>query len=106
MKENYEKILIAINPIIPHFSSECLSLINSKDFTWPKYNQTLLKEENVNIVIQVNGKKRELIKTKINISEEKLLEIIKDNKLLKKYLDNQIIKRKIFVKNKLLNIII
>ena len=57
LKENYEQILIAINPIIPHFSSECLSLINSKNFTGPKYNQTLIKDENVNIVIQVNGKK-------------------------------------------------
>ena len=106
LKKNYEQILLAINPIIPHFSSECLNLINSKNFTWPKYDHTLFKDENVNIVIQINGKKRELIKTKPNISEEELLEIVKNNELLKKYLNDQFIKRKIFVKNKLLNIII
>jgi leucyl-tRNA synthetase len=104
--ENYEKILIAIMPIIPHFSSECLNLIKSKNLIWPNYNISTFKDEKINIVVQINGKKRELINTKPNMSEENLFEIINKNEVLSKYLQNQKIKRKIYIKDKLINIII
>jgi leucyl-tRNA synthetase len=106
LKENYEKILIAIMPIIPHFSSECLDMIKSKNLIWPNYNISMLKDEKINIVVQINGKKRELINTKPNMSEENLLKMINKNESLYKYLQNQKIKRKIYIKDKLINIII
>jgi leucyl-tRNA synthetase len=103
---NFEKILIAINPIIPHFSNECMNLLNLEKMNWPKYDESQLIENKVKIVIQINGKKRGLIETNRDISEQDLTKIINNDKTLKKYLDNQIIKRKIFIKNKLMNIII
>ena len=61
LKENYKKILIVINPIIPHLSNECLQQIESDEFDikWPKYDKKYLEEENISIVIQVNGKKED-----------------------------------------------
>ena len=103
---NFEKILIAINPIIPHFSNECMNLLNLEKMNWPKYDESQLIENNVKIVVQINGKKRGLIETNRDISEQDLTKIINNDKTLKKYLDNQTIKRKIFIKNKLMNIII
>ena len=55
--DNYQKILIAMNPVIPHFSSECLSMLNIKKIKWPNYDLSLFKDDKVNIVIQINGKK-------------------------------------------------
>ena len=104
--ENYQKILIAMTPVIPHFSNECLVMMDSKETEWPSYDQSLLKENIVNIVIQINGKKRGLIKTQPNISEENLLNKINGDEMLFKYLDKKNIKRKIFIKDKLMNIII
>ena len=106
LKKNYEKILTAIMPVIPHFSNECLSLINSKNYKWPEYDPTLLKEEKINIVVQINGKKRGLINTTPDLTEENLFDMINNNEKLNKYLSNQKIKRKIYIKNKLMNIII
>jgi len=103
---NFEKILIAINPIIPHFSNECMNLLNLEKMNWPKYDESQLIENKVKIVIQINGKKRGLIETDRDNSEQDLTKIINTDKTLKKYLDNQTIKRKIFIKNKLMNIII
>ena len=60
----------------------------------------------MNIVIQVNGKKRGLIKTKPNLSEEKLFEIIKNDETLTKHINQKNVKRKIYIQNKLINIII
>ena len=106
LKENYEKILISIMPVIPHFSNECLKLINTKDIKWPDYDISFLKKEKINIVIQINGKKRGLLNLMAGLSEDELLAIIVNDQSLKKYLDNQKIKRKIYIKDRLLNIII
>ena len=104
--ENYEKILITMTPILPHFANECLSIIKAKNFKWPEYDVSMLKEDTINIVIQINGKKRGLIHTKPNITEEKLFEIIKNDEKIMKYFDQKNIKKKIYIKDKLLNIII
>ncbi len=104
--QNYQKILIAMTPVIPHFANECLELLNVKNFSWSDYDKSLLKEDIINIVIQINGKKRGLIKTKPNLSEEKLFEIIKNDETLTKYIDQKNVKRKIYIQDKLMNIII
>ena len=104
--ENYEKILVAMMPIIPHFSNECLKLLNKEVFKWPEFDETILKKEKINIVIQINGKKRGLVVTKPNISEEDLFDIINKDKTINKYLIGNKLKRKIYVKDKLMNIII
>ena len=104
--ENYQKILITMTPILPHFANECLSMIEVKNFKWPQYDDSMLKEEVIKIVIQINGKKRGLIQAKPNINEEKLFEIIKNDEKIMKFLIQKNIKKKIYIKDKLLNIII
>ena len=106
LKENYKKILISIQPVIPHFSNECLELIGEKNIKWPDIDENIIREETFIVVVQINGKKRGLIETDSDKTEKELLdEIKKDNKLLK-YFDNKEIKKTIYIKNKLINIII
>ena len=105
--DNYKKILICMMPVIPHFANECISLIENKSvLEWPEVNKQLLIEENINYVVQINGKKRGLIKANRNISEEGIINLIKENVEINKYIKNQKLKKKIFVPNKLINIII
>ncbi len=105
--DNYKKILICMMPVIPHFSNECIQLIDNKTkIEWPEVNQQLLIEENINFVVQVNGKKRGLIKTNRDISEEDVMILIKKNVEINKYIKDHKLKKKIFVPNKLINIII
>jgi len=105
--ENYSKILIAINPIVPHLSSECLGLINRTDINkWPSYNEKILEKNSITIVVQINGKKRSLIETKKNIEESELLELIKKDANTRKYVLNKNILKKIYVPNKIINIIL
>ena len=104
--ENYKKILIASMPVAPHLSNECLKLLNVKEISWPSFDETMLVENFVNIVVQINGKKRGIIKTKPEIEEEDLMKIIKSDQKIFKYLDKNPIKKKIYIKNKLLNVII
>jgi leucyl-tRNA synthetase len=105
--ENYKKILITIMPILPHLSNECFDVIAEQDkIVWPSYDKTLIKDETNKIVIQVNGKKRGLIDTKPNLSEEELMKLVNLDNNLTKYLLDKKIKKKIYIKNKLINIII
>jgi len=105
--ENYEKILICMMPVIPHFSNECIELLKNKsEIKWPEIDKQLLIEENINFVVQINGKKRGLVKANRNISEEDIISLIKKNAEINKYIKNQEFKKKIFVPNKLINIII
>ena len=104
--DNYKKILIAMMPVVPHLSSECLNLLNAKKIRWPEYDENLIKEEIANIVVQINGKKRGLIQTEPNISENDLISIISKDEKLFKYLDGKDIIKKIYIKNKLINIIL
>ena len=104
--ENYKKILILMNPFIPHFSSECLNIINEDQIKWPAVSKEDLIEEEISFVVQINGKKRAILKIKRGMIEDKVLEIIKGNQEINKYLQEQKIKKKIFVPNRLINIII
>ena len=106
IKENYEKILTIIMPVIPHFSSECLEMINIKEPVWPDYDEKIIIEDKINFVIQINGKKRGLLQLNKDKSKDEVLEFVKKDLSLSKYLENKKINKVIFVPKKLINIII
>ncbi len=106
LAENYKKILILMNPFIPHFSAECLSNINEEKINWPSISKEELVEEEINFVVQINGKKRAILKVNRGIDENSILDKIKLNIGTEKLLHNQKIKKTIFVSNRLINIIL
>jgi leucyl-tRNA synthetase len=83
-----------------------LTAINQSEIKWPTIAKEELEEENINFVIQINGKKKAVLKVKNNIIEKDLLKEIKENKETEKLLENQKIKKTIFISNRLINIII
>jgi len=104
--ENYKKILILLNPFIPHFSNECLCAINEYQINWPSVSKKDLIEDKINFVVQINGKKRAILVVKRDMIEKEILEAIKLNQGIEKFINNQKIKKSIFVPNRLINIII
>ena len=106
-KKNYIKILIVMNPVLPHLISECLFNLNVKNsIIWPDINEKYLEQKTVNIVIQIDGKKRGLIKCEKNIPEEALIKLIYEREEINKHLNKKKIQKKIYVKNKIINIIL
>jgi leucyl-tRNA synthetase len=104
--ENYKKILILMTPFIPHFTNECLNSIDQKQSSWPKVSKEEITEEEINFVVQINGKKRSILKTKRDMSENEILKEIKSNNETKKLLKDQKVGKTIFVSNRLINIIL
>ena len=66
----------------------------------------MLEDEKINIVVQINGKKREMINVERNINENKLLKILESNERIKKFMVKKEIKKKIFVPNRIINLIV
>jgi len=105
--ENYKKILITMSPVTPHFSKECLELIGEKEkILWPEINEKILVENKKKFVVQINGKTREIIEADKDISEKNLLVKINENSKLKNYISGKSIRKKIFIPEKLINIIV
>ena len=103
-------VMKAMMIFTPHLSYECLSKLEGKDFyskiEWPKIERSLLVDDKVTIVIQVNGKKRGLISTKKDISEKEAIKEAKKVANVEKNLKDKKIVKNIFVKNKIINFII
>ena len=107
LKENYEKILIMMLPVIPHLASECLEKIDKKtEIKWPIINKKFIKSDKSNIVIQINGKKRSIISVESGMREKEILEKIKNDKLVDKYISGKNIFKSIYVQDKIINLII
>ena len=107
LKDCFEKITIIMLPVMPHIANECLKKLDFiNDIKWPEVNKKYLEKEDREIVIQVNGKKRNLIIVKKNTEEKEIIDKIKEKKLIEKYLKIGNLSKTIYVKDRLINFII
>ena len=105
--DNYKQLLIVMMPVIPHFVNECLEKLNfTNNLSWPVVNNKFLKKENSNIVNQINGKKRSILKIRKDSKEEEIKEMINEKQLISKYLEDKKVHKIIFVPNKIINFIV
>ena len=104
---NYSKILTVMTPVIPHLMFECLKNLNLNGFQpWPSVDKKILESNSVKIVIQINGKKKDLIDTEKDLNENDLVEVIRKDEKMKKNFENKKIQKVIYVKNRLINILL
>ena len=94
-------------PVVPHIISECLIELETKmNLEWPTADHKKILNKNINIVVQINGKKRAIINLDNEISENQLILKLKEEPLINKFIENKEFKKTIYIKNKLINIII
>ena len=108
--ETLETILTLLFPMVPHFCEELWQMSGHRqplnDAVWPKYNLEAAREEEITIVVQVNGK----VRTKLQVAadtEDQVLEqmAVTDEKIVK-IIDNRTPKKIIIVQKKLVNIVL
>jgi len=104
LKNEWEKIIMLLMPIVPHLAHECCKKIN-KEHYWPTYDSKLLLQENSDIVIQVDGKKRGILTMPVNSEEKVVLEQSKKIENVSKHIEDKIVIKNIYIKNKLINFI-
>ena len=106
--------LILLNPFAPHIASELWEKLNAKfkdvrgDITeqaWPTYDERLLAEDEVEIVIQVNGKVRDRMKMSILATEEEIKSAALENPRIRELTSGRTIRKVIVVPKKLVNVV-
>ncbi len=110
-QEVLEGILLMLNPFVPHITSELWSLIKENtdidDVAWPKIDKSALVQDEIKIVIQVNGKLRGNMIISSGLTETKIKEKAMEIDTVKKFINsNDEIKKVIYIKEKLINIVI
>ncbi len=109
-KEVFSKLIILLSPIAPHFSEELWGILGNKqsilEAGLPEYDPKMLVEDNITIVIQVNGKVRSKMEVAADITESKLKELVLADEKLSFWIQGKPVKNFILVPNKLVNIVI
>ena len=109
-KADYRLILHLLNPIAPHLTEELNEMLELGnpfyESEFPKYDETKIVDDVVNIACSINGKLRATFETKKDTSKEELLRIAKEQENVQKYLEGHEIIKEIVVPNKIVNIVI
>jgi leucyl-tRNA synthetase len=109
-KKNWLNVIKLLFPFAPHLSQEIWSMFNGDRLLekekWPSYDSRFLEEETCELIIQVNGKKRDKIFIDKNLDFEEIKKLVFSNNKIKKFINKKKIKKIIFVKNKLINLVI
>ena len=109
-KNQLKKFLLILSPFAPYLCEELWEKIGDKESickqSWPQYDPNLVKNDEVEIVVQVNGKVRDKIMLPADLSQEEAHKIIMESEKVKKFVANQEVVKEIFVPNKLINIVI
>ena len=105
-----EDLLKMLVPFAPHISSELWQQLGNDDFIeksgWPKWNEELLKTDEIQIIVQVNGKLRGKIKVSANSEKDEILTTARAEDNVSKFLQDKEILKEIFVPNKLINFVV
>ena len=108
--KDFKMFLQVLAPFAPHIAEELWMSFGEKKSihlsAWPKYDPKKIVDSEVKIAIQINGKVRAEITVPADLDEAKIKEIVIFSEEVKKYLENKVIKRFIYVKNKLVNIVV
>jgi leucyl-tRNA synthetase len=110
-KDVWQKFLPLIAPFAPAIAEEMWEKSGKnesifKNKNWPEIDNKALKEDTVNLVIQINGKMREIMVTETGKDEENLKEEVLENEKIKKWIGCKEIKKIIIIKDKLINIVL
>jgi leucyl-tRNA synthetase len=109
-KKIKEIMALTIAPMAPHIAEEFWAELGNKNsiFTekWPTYNPENLEDDSFELVIQVNGKVRDKIQVSRSITEDEAKNKAQKTEKIKKHLADQTPKKIIYIKEKLINIVI
>jgi len=109
-KKEAEIFLRLLAPLAPHLTEELWETSGHKKSIflekWPQYSQKLIKQETWQLIIQINGKVRDKIEVKKDITEREVKELTLAQEKIKKWLTNKPPKKIIYIPNRLINLVI
>jgi len=106
-----ERFTILLSPLAPHFAEECWQILGNENSifesnVWFDPDKSAITEDEANIAVQIGGKLRATLRVPIDSDELTVKKIAYQNEQVKKWTDGKAVIKEIFVKNKILNIVV
>ncbi|MDY2794405.1 leucine--tRNA ligase [Peptostreptococcus porci] len=110
LKEALEAIVVIIAPFTPHLGEELWTMIGKEgsvfDISWPKYDESAIQLDEIEIVVQVNGKVRSKIMVTVEITENEMKESALSDDRVKEFIEGKSIVKVVSIPSKLVNIVV
>lgn len=111
-KKEYETLLILLAPFAPHITEELWSQIGQKysihKQAWPKFESKYLVEEEVKVVVQINGKVRDLLLIQKDIinNKEVIEKMVFQSERAKKFIEGKSVKKTVYIPGKIFSLVV
>ncbi len=109
-KEAIGILVLLLAPSVPHLAEELWQRTGHEysihNQSWPQWDEALAKDEEITLVIQVNGKLRERITVPASITEAEAQQLAQDSQRVKAYLEGKEIVKTIYVPQRLVNLVV
>ena len=109
-KAEYMTLITLLNPVAPHMTEELWEMYGGKGFLsiqpWPEYDEAKTLDDEVEIVLQINGKIREKIGVSPDLSRDDMCELALGNEKVKALIEGKEVVKCIAVPGKLINIVV
>jgi leucyl-tRNA synthetase len=105
-----ETVVLLLSPIVPHFCEELWENLgfgkSVLEASWPVYNQSALEKDELEIVVQVNGKLRSRFQTASGTDDDTLKQMALADEKVQKFITGMDLRKVIVVRGKLVNIVV
>ena len=109
-KDDFVLLIKLLSPFAPHMSEELWSALGNKDSIfesiWPQYDASLAQNTEITLAVQINGKLRDTLVVNADISEDEAKSVVIASEKVQKWLEGKEPKKIIYVKGKLISIVI
>ncbi len=110
MYELYDDVVLMLDPVVPHICFKLWNVLGHDgtidDASWPKPDKDALKPLDMVLVVQVNGRVRAKVTVAPGLSEDKIRVIALSNADVRKFTDGKQVKKVIYVRGRLVNIVV
>ena len=110
LREIFENYLIMLSPFLPHLCEEWWERSGKSDSIfnqdWPVHDEVYLKQEEINMAVMINGKVRAQVQVGADAPEESILKTTLAQTAIQRHLEGKTLTKHIFVKGKLINLIV
>lgn len=110
IKEAIEAVVIILAPFAPHLGEELWLMIGKEasvfDIAWPEYDKSAIQLDEVEIIVQVNGKVRNKINAPVGIDQEAMKDLALNDEKIKEFIEDKDVVKVIAIPSKLVNIVV
>ena len=110
IKEAIEAVVVILAPFAPHIGEELWAMIGKEasifDIGWPDYDESAIQLDEVEIIVQVNGKVRNKINAPVGIDQDAMKDLALNDEKIKEFIEGKNVVKVIAIPSKLVNIVV